>query len=190
MNIHKSGRRAVFFDRDGVLNRAEVRNGKPYAPRDIESFQILPDAYLSTKALHRAGLVLIVVTNQPDVGNGLVSQSTVDAMHDLLRKFLPIDVIKVCFHRQGDNCLCRKPQPGMLLEASQQWNIELSKSFMVGDRWNDVVVGRMQGCYTIFIDRGYSEPLKELPDATVTSLAEATELILSRLKDDETKGNI
>ena len=125
MNIHKSGRRAVFFDRDGVLNRAEVRNGKPYAPRDIESFQILPDAYLSTTALHTAGLVLIVVTNQPDVGNGLVSQSTVDAMHDLLLKSLPIDVIKVCFHRQGDNCLCRKPQPGMLLEASKQCNIEL-----------------------------------------------------------------
>ena len=185
INLNKSGRRAVFLDRDGVLNHAEVSNGKPYAPRDIESFQLFPEAIQATEILHRAGLLLIVVTNQPDVGNGLVSQSTVEAMHDILRKSLPIDAIKVCFHSQADNCLCRKPNPGMLLEASSEWGIDMTKSFMVGDRWNDVVVGLSQGCYTIFIDRGYSEPLKELPNATVASLAEATELILALLENDE-----
>lgn len=189
INLNKSGRRAVFLDRDGVLNRTEVSSGKPYAPRDIESFQLLPEAIQATEALHRAGLLLIVVTNQPDVGNGLVSQSTVETMHDILNKSLPIDAIKVCFHSQTDNCSCRKPQPGMLIEASREWNIDLTKSFMVGDRWKDVAVGRSQGCYTIFIDRGYSEPLKELPNATVASLAEATELILALLKNDDTKGN-
>lgn len=189
MNTNKSGRMAVFLDRDGVLNHAEVSNRKPYAPRDIESFRLLPDALPSTEALHRAGLLLIVVTNQPDVGNGLVSQSTVEAMHNILNKSLPIDDIKVCFHSQTDNCSCRKPLPGMLIEASREWNIDLTKSFMVGDRWKDVTAGRTQGCYTIFIDRGYSEPLKELPDAAVASLAEATELIISILKNEEMRDN-
>lgn len=177
----------MFLDRDGVLNRAEVRNGKPYAPKDIESFELLPEAIKATEALHRAGLLLIVVTNQPDVGNGLVSRSTVEAMHGLLRKALPIDAVKVCYHSQVDNCVCRKPQPGMLLEAGRERNIDLTRSFMVGDRWNDVVVGHTQGCYTIFIDRKYSEPLKELPDATVTSLAEAAQIILSILENEKTK---
>ena len=172
-------RSAVFLDRDGVLNKAEVRNGKPYAPRDVESFQLLPDVLSSIKSLHEAGLLLIVVTNQPDVGNGFVSQSIIEKMHNILFESLPIDAIKVCFHSQTDKCFCRKPRPGMLIEASKEWNIDLTKSFMVGDRWNDVATGRSQGCYTIFIDRGYSETLKELPDATVKSFAEATELIMS-----------
>lgn len=181
-------RRAVFLDRDGVLNYTEVHDGKPYAPRDIESFQLLPDALSSTEALHKAGLFLVVATNQPDVGNGIVSRSTVEAMHDLLTKSLPIDAIKVCFHSQSDNCPCRKPQSGMLLEASQELNIDLAKSFMVGDRCNDVTAGKTQGCYTIFIDRGYFEPLKDLPNAIVASLAEATELILGLINNDDTKG--
>jgi D-glycero-D-manno-heptose 1,7-bisphosphate phosphatase len=190
ISINKSKRKAVFLDRDGVLNRAEVQNGKPYAPRSIESFDILPEALPATEALHKAGLLLIVVTNQPDVGNGVASQHVIEEMHERLRKLLPIDDIKTCFHSQKDNCLCRKPQPGMLLDASKDWNIDLTKSFMVGDRWNDVVAGRSQGCFTIFIDRGYSESLKEEPDMTVSSLAEAARLILMRIKNHECQGSI
>ena len=172
-------RRAVFLDRDGVLTRTEIQNGKPYAPKSIEFFYILPEALPATEALHKAGLLLIVVTNQPDVGNGVVSQHVIEEMHKRLRKSLPVDDIRVCYHSQKDNCLCRKPKPGMLLNASKDWNIDLTKSFMVGDRWNDVVAGRSQGCFTIFIDRGYSESLKEEPDMTVSSLTEATRLILT-----------
>jgi len=177
-------RRAVFLDRDGVLNRTEVFNGKPYSPRDIESFELLPDALPSTMILHNAGLLLIVVTNQPDVGNGLVPRSVVEAMHDRLRESLPIDAVKVCYHGQSENCECRKPRSALLIEASREMNFELAKSFMVGDRWSDIVAGRSQGCYTIFIDRGYTEPLRGMPDTIVTSLIDAADVILSKISHD------
>jgi D-glycero-D-manno-heptose 1,7-bisphosphate phosphatase len=178
-----SGKRAVFLDRDGVLNQTEILDGKPYAPRDIASFELLPETIPAIRVLHKAGLILVVVTNQPDVGNGTISKMTVEAMHELLYKMLPIDLIKVCYHSQKDDCMCRKPRSGMLLEASRELDINLKKSFMVGDRWSDIVAGRSQGCYTIFIDRGYSESLKELPDTTVASLSEAADIILTRLKN-------
>lgn len=174
-------RRAVFLDRDGVINKAEIHDGKSYAPRNIESFELFPDAVKATEILHNAGLVLIVVTNQPDVGNGLVERSVVEEMHKKLLTLLPINDIKACYHKQDDNCSCRKPKSGMLLEASRQWDIDLTKSFMIGDRWSDVLAGRSQGCYTVLIDRGNSEKLKEEPDATASSLIEASRLILSQL---------
>ena len=174
-------KRAVFLDRDGVLNKAEILDGKSYAPRDIESFELYPDTSAAINKLHDAGLILVVVTNQPDVGNGLVEKSVVEKMHTELLNLLPIDDIKVCYHRQDENCSCRKPMAGMILEAKKQWDIDLSKSFLVGDRWSDISAGRSQGCYTIFIDRGYSEQIKDKPDARASSLKEASELILSRL---------
>jgi D-glycero-D-manno-heptose 1,7-bisphosphate phosphatase len=182
------GQRAVFLDRDGVLNYSRVYNGKPFAPRCLSDFELMPDALAATKALSNAGLLLVVVTNQPDVANGLVARSTVEAMHEQLCSYLPIHAVKACFHSQDENCQCRKPRSGMLREASLEMDIDLTESFMVGDRWKDVVAGRSQGCYTILIDRGYSESLKELPDATVASLLEAAELILSQLQNPDLRG--
>jgi D-glycero-D-manno-heptose 1,7-bisphosphate phosphatase len=180
-------RRAVFLDRDGVLNRTAVLKGKPYAPRDFKSFELLPDALPSSMMLHNAGLLIIVITNQPDVGNGLVSKSVVEEMHNYLRKTLPIDAIKVCYHGQSANCECRKPNTALMTEASKEMNFELAKSFMVGDRWSDIKAGRSLGCYTIFIDRGYKESLQDIPDATVSSLTEAVGIIMSNIPDDKTR---
>jgi D-glycero-D-manno-heptose 1,7-bisphosphate phosphatase len=179
------GRRAVFLDRDGVLNRSKVYDGKTFAPRCLDDFELMPDALSATKTLHDAGLLLIVVTNQPDVANGLIPKATVDAMHDRLCAALPIHAVKVCFHNEDDHCLCRKPKPGMLQAAGMEMDIDFAKSFMVGDRWKDVAAGRSQGCYTILIGRAYSEPLSELPDARVGSLLEAAKLILSQIQDED-----
>ena len=171
---------AVFLDRDGVLVRTDVRDGKPYAASTLAEFEILPDALESTKILKDSGFLLVVVTNQPDVGNGLVERAVVEAMHNRLRAALPIDDIRVCYHAQTDACACRKPKPGMLLEAAARFGINLANSVMIGDRWNDIVAGHGAGCYTILIDREYVESLPIAPDERVGSLAEAASVIVRR----------
>jgi len=176
----KAKHRAVFLDRDGVINRCEVRNGKPYAPRRLEDFRLLPGAKNAVRTLKRARFHVIVVTNQPDIGHGLTSKITVEAMHQWLKRHLQPDDIKMCPHRQDENCACRKPKPGMLLEAARQWKLDLANSFMVGDRCGDVIAGNRAGCYTIFINRGYREGKCPKPDRMINSLAAAVRLILSR----------
>jgi D-glycero-D-manno-heptose 1,7-bisphosphate phosphatase len=172
-------RRAVFLDRDGVLNRCEARGGKPYAPRRLADFRLLPGVIATARSLKDAGFLLIVVTNQPDIGNGLVERGVVDAMHEKLRWRLPVDEIAMCPHRQDAGCSCRKPKPGLLRRAAKKWRIDTRKSFLVGDRSSDIVAGQAVGCYTFFIDRGYAEPQRATPDSIVSSLPAAARLILS-----------
>ena len=172
-------RRAVFLDRDGVINRCTVRDGKPYAPRRLSDFHLLPGAVRAVYRLKESGFVVIVVTNQPDIGNGLVDPGVVEAMHEKLRRRLPVDEIRVCPHRQDAGCACRKPKPGMLRQAARKWRIDATKSFLVGDRWSDIIAGQAIGCYTVFVDRGYSEPQRATPDSFVSSLPAAARLILS-----------
>ena len=173
-------RPAVFLDRDGVLNRAVVRDGKPYAPRRLEDFCLLPGAAQVVTDLKAAGFIVVVITNQPDVGHGLITLATLEAMHAKLRVAAPIDAILACTHRQDEGCACRKPKPGLIERAIRQFGIAREASYMVGDRWNDVVVGRTAGLYTIFLDRGYTEVLVEAPDLAVKSLSKARLFILER----------
>lgn len=171
-------RRAVFLDRDGVINRARVRDGKPYPPRCLSELEILPGVAEALAALHEAGFLLIVVTNQPDVARGTLSQAVVEALHDHLGRCLTIDEFRTCFHDTRDACSCRKPQAGALLEAARAHDIDLDASFMVGDRWRDTEAGRTAGCRTLFIDHGYDEPRPASFDHLVASLREAASLIL------------
>lgn len=174
--------RAVFLDRDGVLNRAFVRDGRPYPPDRIEEFEILPGVPAALDKLKRAGFLLIVVTNQPDVATGRQRREIIDAFHDILRSRLPIDQVRSCFEVDSATCRCYKPKPGLLLDAADEFGIDLSRSYMVGDRWRDIGAGKAAGCYTLFIDRHYDEPLREAPDLVVNDLAEAADHILSREK--------
>lgn len=171
---------AVFLDRDGVINVNEVRGGKPYAPTQLEDFQFLPGVEEATRRLKDAGFLLVVVTNQPDVANGITRQDTLDAMHALLRKKLPVDDIRICYHTDADGCDCRKPKPGMLLAAAADHGIDLARSYMVGDRWRDVAAGKTAGCATILVEYDYDEPEPDSPDAVVASLSEAADWILRR----------
>ncbi len=173
-------KRAVFLDRDGVLNEAVVREGLPYPPMNLRELKIVEDAPRSLSALKEAGFLLIAVTNQPDVARGSLSRETVDAIHARLKEELPLDEISVCCHDDSEECECRKPKPGMLLEAAERHSIALSSSFMVGDRWKDVEAGRRAGCRTLWIDRGYHEAYQgRAPHFTVRSLKEAVGKILS-----------
>ncbi len=174
-------RRAVFLDRDGVLNKAFVRNGKPYPPATLDEFEILPGVAVALRTLSQAGFLLIVATNQPDVAREQQRREVVEAMHKTLRAELPLDDIKVCYEIESPSTTRYKPKPGMLLEAAHERGIDLSHSYMVGDRWRDVGAGKRAGCFTIFIDRGYAEPLVETPDAICTDLPQAAAFILRHI---------
>ncbi len=163
---------AVFFDRDGVLIHTHVRNGKPYAISSVDELQIDIVALPLITLFKRAGYKIVVVTNQPDVGNGKVLQAEVEAINNTLLANLPIDLIQTCYHSQNHGCQCRKPASGMLLSASEILNINLSNSIMIGDRSSDIVAGANVGCFTIFIDCGYNEPLMVEPNLIVKSLTE------------------
>ena len=171
-------KRAVFLDRDGVLNRSVVRAGRPYAPTSLDELELLPGVLEALTDLRTAGFVLVVVTNQPDLATGRIRPEVAEAIHQKLRALLPIDDIKVCGHVDEDDCSCRKPRPGMLFEAARDWSIDLYRSFIVGDRWRDVAAGKAAGSKTIFVDYGYAEELADRPDFVVTSLPEAVKIIL------------
>jgi D-glycero-D-manno-heptose 1,7-bisphosphate phosphatase len=171
--------RAVFLDRDGVINRAIVRNGKPYPPDRVGDLELLHGVHEAIRSLHNSGFRLIVVTNQPDVGAGRQARTIVEQMHEHLRAELAIDDIRVCYHTDRDDCGCRKPKPGMLLEAARDWNVDLVASVMVGDRWRDIDAGRAAGCRTILIENNYDEPRANGFDAAVPSLLEASRLIVA-----------
>jgi D-glycero-D-manno-heptose 1,7-bisphosphate phosphatase len=183
----RSMQRAVFLDRDGVINRAVVRDGKPYPPATLAEFEILPGVVDALRELDEAEFLLIVVTNQPDVARGLQRREIVEAMHRRLREALPLDDIKVCYEVESPTSLCYKPKPGMLLEAAQERNIDLSRSYMVGDRWRDVGCGRAAGCFTIHIDRGYAETLRDVPDVTCGDLLQASAVILHHASLESTE---
>jgi D-glycero-D-manno-heptose 1,7-bisphosphate phosphatase len=170
--------RAVFLDRDGVINANLERNGKPVAPTCLAEFRMLPGVEEAARRLKAAGFLLVVVTNQPDVTNGLTRKAAVEAMHAEVRSRLPVDDIAVCYHADADDCACRKPKPGMILDAARKYGIDLAMSYLVGDRWRDVEAGRAAGCRTIFVDYGYARDQPARPDKSVTSLAEAVEFIL------------
>ena len=172
--------RAVFLDRDGVINRALVRDGRPRSPPSLDELEILPGVEAAIRALREAGFLVIVVTNQPDVATGKQSLAVVEAMHRALAERLMIDDFRVCYEVGHETSQHYKPKPGMLLEAAEENGIDLRHSFMVGDRWRDVGAGKAAGCFTIFIDYGYKERRPDKPDATVASLLEAAEIILEQ----------
>ena len=182
MGVDPLSRRAVFLDRDGVINRAVVRDGKPYPPDSLEDMEILPGTHEALEKLKALGFLLLVVTNQPDVSRGTQTVEEVNRIHQWMQSSMPIDEFLVCFHDNRENCLCRKPKPGLLLDGANKYAVDLADSFLIGDRWRDVDAGHEAGCKTILIDYGYAErgPTQE-PDVRVKSLLEAADWIAAQV---------
>jgi D-glycero-D-manno-heptose 1,7-bisphosphate phosphatase len=171
--------KAVFLDRDGVLNLAMVRDGRPYPPSGLDQLQLYPDAADALASLKQAGYLLIVVTNQPDVARGTQTREAVDAMNAAIGKVLPVDEFLVCWHDDSEVCDCRKPKPGLVLAAAATHQIDLSRSFLIGDRWRDIDCGAAAGVRTVLIDRQYRERSPASPpDHVADSLASAAAWIL------------
>jgi len=172
----------VFLDRDGVLNEPVIREGRPYPPARLEDVKIYDDVLSGCARLKSAGFLLVVISNQPDVGRGLQTRAIVERINQKLAAAIPmLDRFETCFHageKYGQSCLCRKPKPGMLFHAAKELKINLSGSFVIGDRWRDIGCAKAAGCRAIFINRGYNEPLSEPPDFTVESFQVAVATLL------------
>ena len=177
-------RPAIFLDRDGTLNVQVIRDGKPYPPATLAEFTLFPGVPAACAQLASAGFVLVVATNQPDVGRGDQAQGIVESMHAHLRELVPsIEHIEVCYApgqgRMHPEDYRRKPAPGMLSDAAKNLGLDLSRSWMIGDRWRDIDCGQRAGVRTVFIDFGYEEELRSAPDYTVKNFIEAAAIILS-----------
>jgi D-glycero-D-manno-heptose 1,7-bisphosphate phosphatase len=172
--------KAVFLDRDGVLNDALVRDGKPFSPMTVAEVVIPPDVPDALARLRRNGFRLVMVTNQPNIARGSQSREAVYAINCHLQEFLGLDAAETCEHDDGDNCDCRKPKPGMLLRAAARDHITLAASFLVGDRWRDIEAGRRAGCRTVLIGDGYGEAQQSPADAAVATFGEAADWILTQ----------
>jgi D-glycero-D-manno-heptose 1,7-bisphosphate phosphatase len=173
-----SRRRAVFLDRDGVLNYAVVRDGRPHPPASIHELRLFPDAVDAVSHLRRGGFLLLVASNQPDVARGTQTRARVEQINDALAARLPVDGFFVCYHDDAAGCRCRKPRPGLLLDAAARHGVDLAESFAVGDRWRDVDAAAQAGVRCVLIDRGYLErPSAFSPAAVVDSVLEAARWI-------------
>ncbi len=175
--------RAVFLDRDGVLAEAIVRDGRAFAPTELDDFRLVPDAAELVQRLRDAGFLCIVFTNQPELANELLEPGVLDEMHRIMRAALPLDDVYVCPHDKSEGCRCHKPATGMLLDAAAKWGIDLARSFVIGDRWRDIDAGIAAGCFSILLERPYSAC--DDADLRVSTLAEAVDAALARLDGDE-----
>jgi D-glycero-D-manno-heptose 1,7-bisphosphate phosphatase len=171
----------VFFDRDGVLCEPIVRDGHAYAPTAVEDFRLVPDGATQVARVRAAGLRTFVFTNQPEIASRLLAPEDLERMHVLLREAMPFDEVYVCPHATDSGCGCHKPEPGMLLRAATDWALDLSRCFVIGDRWRDIEAGHAVGCYTVLLERSYSNcatahvavpDLRAAVDAVLLALAE------------------
>lgn len=169
--------KAIFLDRDGVINEVIMRDRKPSSPRKIEEFQLLPNIEGCLKSFKEMGFLNIIFTNQPDISRGLLRIEDLEKMHKIIAKELPVDGIKFCPHDDEDNCNCRKPKPGLIIEAAKKWSIDLKKSYVIGDAWKDIEAGRAAGCRTFLIRRKYNQDLQVGFDFEINNLKETVEII-------------
>ena len=176
-NINFRNRMAVFLDRDGTLNKAYIEDGLPISPSSLNKFKIIKGVKKSINRLKKLNFLCILITNQPDVFRGKISKKTVVKMNSYIKKKIKLDDMFVCYHDNEHNCSCRKPKPGLLVKASKKWKIDLNKSFMIGDRWKDILAGKKVGCKTIFINNNYKNDKKVKADFTFKSLLKAVNKI-------------
>lgn len=167
--------KAVFFDRDGVLNHLVQRDGSFYSPQIFEDFHIVDEAKEVVKRVHKMGFLAIVVSNQPDISRGKLKQSELDKMTEMVLKILSMDDVFYCTHDDNDDTGCRKPAPGLFFTAQKKYNIDFNKSFMIGDTWKDVEAAKNAGISMILLRRHYNQDL--VVENTVQSLSEVVSLI-------------
>lgn len=174
----------IFLDRDGVVNRAVIRDGKPYPPASVDELVIIPEAVHSLRVLVDAGYLLIGVTNQPDVARGSQKREVVEEINTCILRVLPIREIFVCYHDDIDGCICRKPKPGLIIQGAEKYSSEMATSWMIGDRWKDVAAGKAAGLRTVFVNYNYGEAYKGLPaDFSIDSIAALAETVLNHKRN-------
>lgn len=189
-------RPAVFLDRDGVINAVAMRGAVASTPFSVEELRIEPDAAAQLGRLRAAGFVLIVVSNQPDVARGDLSMEAVEAINAELRRALPIDAVYFCPHDTRDQCPCRKPKPGLILMGAADWDVDLARSCLIGDRWVDLAAAGAAGIDGILLQRPWSwdatsiggPPVGISPAAALESLAQCVDYVMNSDRYGPSKG--
>ena len=173
------GKKAIFLDRDGVINEIIIRNGKLSVPYSLKEFKILPGVLEAINLFKKTGFLCVVVTNQPEIGSGDFSNEDLKSIHDFMKDTLSLDTVYFCPHNLDGRCDCRKPKPGMIRRAVEEFGIDLSKSFIIGDRWRDMEMGKAVGCRTILINSEATRLDNRIVNAdfTADNLLEAAKLI-------------
>ncbi|HOV88836.1 MAG TPA: HAD family hydrolase [Candidatus Paceibacterota bacterium] len=170
-------RRAIFLDRDGVINKAIIRAGGFSSPWSLDEFEIIDEVEEVLKEFKKLEFLNIIITNQPDIARGNLLLRELEKMHQIILERLPVDDIQYCPHDDKDNCDCRKPKPGMILRAAQKWNIDLNHSYVIGDRWKDIKASKAAGCKAFLIRREYNLDYQEDYDFEINNLKEVVEFI-------------
>lgn len=141
----------VFIERDGVLNKARLEGQHQATPLTAIEFEVNPEAVALVKKLRAAGLVVIATSNQPGLSHGHLSRRELDRMHEALRRAVPLNDIMICPHAEADRCPCRKPKPGLLIEGKFKWQLDLERSFVISDKWQDAEAARAAGCTSLIL---------------------------------------
>jgi D-glycero-D-manno-heptose 1,7-bisphosphate phosphatase len=175
------GRPAVFLDRDGVLNEAVLRDGRPHPPATADEVVLRPGAAAACARLRAAGFALVMITNQPDIARGTTTRAAVDRINDRVVAELGLDAACVCPHDDADACACRKPAPGLILDAAERFDVDLGASLMVGDRWRDIAAGAAAGVSTVWVRSTYRERAPRDPDHVIDRLDEVVPIALHTL---------
>jgi D-glycero-D-manno-heptose 1,7-bisphosphate phosphatase len=173
-------KKAVFLDKDGILNNVVFRENQPASPRTPSEFSIIDDAIEPVQRIKEAGFLTIVVTNQPDISRGLMQWDDLYPMLDDLKEHFPLDDVCICAHDDKDACPCRKPKPGLLTEAAKKWGIDLKKSYLIGDGKKDVLAAKAAGCKAVKLKRPYNQDVTF--HYAVDSMSDAAEWILKDSK--------
>lgn len=176
--------KAIFLDRDGVINEVIVKGNKPFSPSRLDDFVLLSDIKQALKIFKELGFLNIIVTNQPDIARGLLAKKDLEKMHDHIKGSLPIDGILLCPHDDKDMCLCRKPKPGLLKKAEGKWGIDLSRSYLIGDTWRDIEAGNVAGCTTVLLNKPYNRECARNCDLNVDSLNELAQFLKRQEADN------
>ena len=172
--------KAIFLDRDGVLNKVILKDGKPLSPKNLSEFVLLDNVSEALAIFKKLDYLTIIVTNQPDIKTKKQTLKDLEITHKWIFDNLMIDDIFVCCHDDSDNCNCRKPGIGMLINASKKYKINLTKSIMIGDRWKDIKCGQLAKCKNNFyINYGYDEPSPTGKFINVSSLYECSKIVES-----------
>jgi D-glycero-D-manno-heptose 1,7-bisphosphate phosphatase len=169
--------KAIFLDRDGVMNEIVMRGKTISSPRSLEEFIIFPKIKTYLESFKKLGFLIIVFTNQPDVSRNLLEKEILEEMHEIIAETFPINDIVFCPHDNQDNCSCRKPKPGLIIDSAKKWSIDLTKSYVVGDSWKDVEAGNSAGCKTILLRKEYNKEFKKDYDFEIKSLEEVNKII-------------
>ncbi len=167
---------AVFIERDGVLNEVRVERQHQVSPMTMEDFKIKREAIPLLKKLKDSGLLLIATTNQPGISRGYQSRRELDRMHDLLRATFALDDLLVCPHDETDGCPCRRPKPGLLVEAGFKWRLNLDACFVISDKWQDAGAARAAGCTSLLLQSPWNGTARR--DLVLPDLAAAVDRVL------------